>query len=71
MSDTCKLFPPFGDPWPSYLLLSQYLPQNQRVWSLYRPEKVGLLPRDQSGVTVHRSEGGICAQRSEAGVTVH
>ena len=23
MSDTCSLFPPFGDPWPSCLLLSQ------------------------------------------------
>ena len=23
MSDTCRLFPPFGDPWPSYLLPSQ------------------------------------------------
>ena len=22
MSDTCRLFPPFGDPWPSYLLPS-------------------------------------------------
>ena len=22
MSDTCSLFPPFGDPWPSYLLPS-------------------------------------------------
>ena len=25
MSDTCKLFPPFGDPWPSCLLPSQSL----------------------------------------------
>ena len=24
MSDTCSLFPPFGDPWPSCLLPSQY-----------------------------------------------
>ena len=24
MSDTCRLFPPFGDPWPSCLLPSQY-----------------------------------------------
>ena len=23
MSDTCSPFPPFGDPWPSYLLPSQ------------------------------------------------
>ena len=23
MSDTCSLFPPFGDPWPSCLLPSQ------------------------------------------------
>ena len=23
MSATCSLFPPFGDPWPSYLLPSQ------------------------------------------------
>ena len=23
MSDTCRLFPPFGDPWPSRLLPSQ------------------------------------------------
>ena len=23
MSDTCRLFPPFGDPWPSFLLPSQ------------------------------------------------
>ena len=23
MSDTCRLFPPFGDPWPSCLLPSQ------------------------------------------------
>ena len=23
MSDTCSLFPPFGDPWPSCLLSSQ------------------------------------------------
>ena len=26
MSDTCRLFPPFGDPWPSCLLPSQDLP---------------------------------------------
>ena len=25
MSDTCRLFPPFGDPWPSCLLPSQGL----------------------------------------------
>ena len=25
MSDTCSLFPPFGDPWPSCLLPSHYL----------------------------------------------
>ena len=25
LSDTCSLFPPFGDPWPSCLLPSQYL----------------------------------------------
>ena len=25
MSDTCRLFPPFGDPWPSCLLPSQIL----------------------------------------------
>ena len=25
MSDTCSLFPRFGDPWPSCLLPSQYL----------------------------------------------
>ena len=25
MSDTCRLFPPFGDPWPSCLLPSQLL----------------------------------------------
>ena len=24
MSDTCRLFPPFGDPWPSYLLPSHF-----------------------------------------------
>ena len=24
MSDTCRLFPPFGDPWPSCLLPSHY-----------------------------------------------
>ena len=24
MSDTCRLFPPFGDPWPSRLLPSHY-----------------------------------------------
>ena len=24
ISDTCRLFPPFGDPWPSCLLPSQY-----------------------------------------------
>ena len=31
MSDTCRLFPPFGDPWPSCLLPSQYqeLPDGQ------------------------------------------
>jgi len=23
-SDTCSLFPPFGDPWPSFLLASQH-----------------------------------------------
>jgi len=25
MSDTCRLFPPFGDPWPSCLLPSQWV----------------------------------------------
>ena len=25
MSDTCRLFPPFGDPWPSCLLPSHHL----------------------------------------------
>ena len=25
MSDTCSLFPPFGDPWPSCLLPSQFI----------------------------------------------
>ena len=25
MSDPCSLFPPFGDPWPSCLLPSQYV----------------------------------------------
>ena len=31
MSDTCRLFSPFGDPWPSCLLPSQYqeLPDGQ------------------------------------------
>ena len=24
MSDSCILFPPFGDPWPSFLLPSQH-----------------------------------------------
>ena len=37
MSDTCRLFPPFGDPWPSCLLPSQYLQFSSvqllsRVW---------------------------------------
>ena len=29
MSDTCKPFPPFGDPWPSCLLAARYVP----VWN--------------------------------------
>ena len=45
MSDTCSLFPPFGDPWPSCLSpltpttpwclypVSAYLPDSWRQWS--------------------------------------
>ena len=29
MSDTCRLFPPFGDPWPSCLL-----PSHQQIWKI-------------------------------------
>ena len=31
MSDTCRLFPPFGDPWPSCLLPSHYLTMSGRL----------------------------------------
>ena len=32
MSDTCSLFPPFGDPWPSCLV-----PSHSRVWLFATP----------------------------------
>ena len=32
MSDTCSLFPPFGDPWPSCLV-----PSHSRVWLFVTP----------------------------------
>ena len=32
MSDTCSLFPPFGDPWPSCLLPSHYGFSSSHVW---------------------------------------
>ena len=31
MSDTCRLFPPFGDPWPSCMLPSHYYIENQLI----------------------------------------
>ena len=35
MSDTCSLFPPFGDPWPSCLLLSQVLQRTLAfIWNV-------------------------------------
>ena len=40
MSDTCRLFPPFGDPWPSCLLLPHFYrlqspgPGLQRLWKV-------------------------------------
>jgi hypothetical protein len=40
MSDTCRLFPPFGDPWPSCLLPSHFHrlqspgPGLQRLWKV-------------------------------------
>ena len=36
MSDTCSLFPRFGDPWPSCLLPSQY-PSWVTLWWLGPP----------------------------------
>ena len=35
MSDTCSLFPPFGDPWPSYLEICTSLPDTNWLlnWS--------------------------------------
>ena len=32
MSDTCRLFPPFGDPWPSYLLPSHQEGKRPGAW---------------------------------------
>ena len=32
MSDTCSLFPPYGDPWPSYLLPSHLWPPDVKNW---------------------------------------
>ena len=34
MSDTCRLFPPFGDPWPSCLLPSQFYEDLQDLLEL-------------------------------------
>ena len=31
MSDTCRLFPPFGDPWPSCLLPSHLVATSLRL----------------------------------------
>ena len=44
MSDTCRLFPPFGDPWPSCLLPSHsqsygYSGSHVRMWELGYKER--------------------------------
>ena len=39
MSDTCRLFPPFGDPWPSCLLPSQFYEDLQDLLELTPPKR--------------------------------
>ena len=43
MSDTCSLFPPFGDPWPSRLLPSHHM-QSQRQKSFMLTSEVWMMP---------------------------
>ena len=50
MSDTCSLFPPFGDSWPSCLLPSQLDLGYQFPQLGNSPEFILLKPREQKGV---------------------
>ena len=53
MSDTCSLFPPFGDSWPSCLLPSQLDLGYQFPQLGNSPEFILLKSREQRGTSNH------------------
>ena len=51
MSDTCRLFPPFGDPWPSCLLPSQQWPHQLGLMCFKRQAEEPCLPSRAQGMS--------------------